>query len=120
MILPDTSIWVDQQRGLAPHLNDLLNQDWVVIHPLIVGELACGFLANRAKFLAFLQNLQSVATARDEEVLLLIESRSMYGKGIGYIDAHLLASVVMSGDRLWTHDKRLARVATDLGIGYTP
>ena len=118
MILIDTSIWVDHQRGLAVHLNGLLNSDFAITHPLIIGELACGHLANRTVFLDFLAAMQQCTVAAEDEVLLFVEMHKLYGTGIGYIDAHLLAAATLNGSRLWTRDKRLAKIASALNIHY--
>jgi predicted nucleic acid-binding protein len=118
MILVDTSVWVDHQRGSAPHLTDLLNNDLVLTHPFVVGELACGALPNRAATLSLFRNLQQCNVAAEEEVLLFLEMHTIYGRGIGYIDAHLLTSAAIAGFRLWTRDKRLAKIAMTLQINY--
>ena len=115
MILVDTSVWIDHLRSGNPALAELLEQNRVVMHPMVLGELACGNLQNRQQLLQLWQQLDSLPTARHEEVLYFIEQHRLMGKGIGYIDAHLLASVVLdAGTKLWTHDKRLARIAVEL------
>jgi predicted nucleic acid-binding protein len=121
MTLVDTSVWVDHlRRSGDPQLIALLKKNNVWTHPWIVGEIACGNLAHRARVLGELQKLPQLPVARDREVLLLIERRRLMGKGIGYIDAHLLTAAVTQGARLWTRDKRLATIAAALGILHTP
>ena len=117
MILVDTSVWVDHLRTGDEGLATLLNSAQVLIHPFILGELACGNLRNRYEVLTLLADLPGITVAADTEVLFFIEQHSLMGRGIGYIDAHLLAAVTLgSPARLWTRDKRLASVATDLGL----
>jgi predicted nucleic acid-binding protein len=95
MILVDTSIWVDHFRSKGdPHLIVLLEQNTVWVHPWIVGEIACGNLAHRATVLRDLQKLPQISVARDSEVLFLIERHRLMGRGIGYIDAHLLTAAL--------------------------
>ena len=119
MILVDTSVWVDHLRSGVPQLVALLNRSAVVMHPFVVGELACGSLRNRSALLTLLQDLPSATTATDIEALAFIERRSLHGKGIGYVDVHLLASVALTdGAALWTRDKRLRAAAEVLGCAY--
>lgn len=115
MILVDTSVWVDHLRSDDSALTELLEQNRVLMHPMILGELACGNLQNRQLLLQLWQQLQSLSTVTHEEVLYFIEQHKLMGKGIGYVDAHLLASVVLTaGTSLWTRDKRLAIIAAEL------
>ena len=89
----------------------------VMMHPFVLGELACGNLANRSEVLELLGGLPAAPSATDPEALEFIERRTLMGQGIGYIDVHLLASIALSGDaRLWTRDRRLAAVATELDL----
>ena len=119
MILVDTSVWVDFLRVGNDKLADLLNANQVLTHPFIIGELACGNLRNRAEILSLLAALPRTAAATDSEVLFLIERRRLMGRGIGYIDAHLLASAALSSAaEIWTRDKRLAALAADLGVAH--
>jgi predicted nucleic acid-binding protein len=111
MILVDTSVWVRHLRKGAPELTERLNEGLVLTHPFVVGELACGSLRHRSRFLNDLKQLPAAATATDDEALLLIEERQLWGLGIGWIDAHLLASALLSSCRLWTLDRRLAGAA---------
>lgn len=117
MILVDTSVWVDHLRRGEPQLAELLDGSGVVTHPFVVGEIACGKLADRPLILELLQALPAVVVADNDEALGFIEHHGLYGKGIGYIDVHLLASVALTdGARLWTRDKRLHSVADELGL----
>ena len=91
----------------------------VMMHPFVLGELACGNLANRSEVLELLGGLPAAPTATDPEALEFIERRALMGRGVGYIDVHLLASIVLSGDgRLWTRDSRLAAVAGELDLAF--
>lgn len=115
MILVDTSAWVDHLRSGNPLLSELLEHNRVVMHPMVLGELACGNLQNRQQLLQLWQNLDSLHSVSHDEALYFIEQNGLMGKGIGYIDVHLLASVVLAaGTRLWTRDKCLARISDDL------
>ena len=121
MILVDTSVWVDHLRAGDERLVALLNSSQVIMHPFVLGELACGNLCRRKEVLALLANLPRATLARDEEVLFFIERHKLMGRGIGYVDAHLLAAVALDGGaRLWTRDKRLHTVAWELGTADAP
>ncbi len=117
MILVDTSVWIDHLRVGDPRLSALLQDGRVLGHPLVIGELALGQLARRSEILGLLRNLPQATAASDAEVLHLVESRRLFGLGIGYLDAHLLAATrLTSGAGLWTRDKRLAGAADQLGL----
>jgi len=117
LILVDTSVWVDHLRRGDTQLAELLEGGGVVIHPFVVGEIACGTLADRPLILELLQALATVVVADNDEALGFIERHGLYGKGIGFIDVHLLASVALTaGASLWTRDKRLHSVAEELGL----
>ncbi|MEA5414153.1 type II toxin-antitoxin system VapC family toxin [Synechococcus sp. BA-132 BA5] len=116
MILVDTSVWVEHLRHGLPRLATLLQEGEVLIHPWVIGELACCNLRNRHQVLELLQGLPMATVARDAEVLLLIEGDRLMGRGIGYIDAHLLASARLSHCRLWTQYLGLAAVAQEQGL----
>ncbi len=119
MILVDTSVWVEHLRAGTPALAAALEQGAVSMHPFVLGELACGNLKNRGEVLRLLGELPGAPIATDLEALNLIERRALAGRGIGYIDVHLLASVALAGTaRLWTRDRRLAAVAADLKLAY--
>ena len=116
MILVDTSVWVEHLRRGLPRLATLLQEGEVLIHPWVIGELACGNLRNRSQVLDLLQGLPEATLASDAEVLLLIDRDRLMGRGIGYVDAHLLAAARLSDCRLWTQDRRLAAVAEEQGV----
>jgi predicted nucleic acid-binding protein len=118
MILVDTSVWVDHLRQGEPLLVQSLMQTQVATHPFVVGELACDNLKNRQTVIELLQALPPVKSALDHEVMHFIESKGLMGKGIGYIDAHLCASALISGYKLWTRDKRLLAIAQTLGCAW--
>jgi hypothetical protein len=116
MILVDTSVWIAHFRKSGSRLAELLSEALVLVHPFVVGELACGSLRNRARILSDLQALPSAVSATHEEVMRVIEERKLWGFGIGWIDAHLLASSLLLNCQLWTMDRRLVRAATGAGL----
>lgn len=117
MILVDTSVWIDHLRYGDPDLAKALEAGQVLVHPFVVGELACGNLKNRAEFLRLLRALPQAPTATEVEALAFIDGRDLLGRGIGYLDVHLLASVALEGAAaLWTRDKRLDAVAGEMGL----
>jgi predicted nucleic acid-binding protein len=118
MMLVDSSVWIDHLRHGEAELVGALNQSLILIHPFVLGELACGNLKSRASVLALLAALPAATLATDEETMAFIEQHSLMGRGIGYIDAHLCASARLSGALLWTRDKRLRDMALGLGCGY--
>jgi len=120
VILADTSIWIQHFRRRLPELAAHLNLGQIRMHPIVIGELATGTLANRQKTLALLHSLPHSSTATADECLALIETHSLYGKGVGWSDVQLLAAALLSGDVLWTLDTRLEDAAKNLGIAYTP
>jgi len=117
MILVDTSVWVSHLRHGDPRLADLLEEGGALVHPFVIGELACGNLKNRAEILSLLRALPLAAIAEHEEIMLFIERNGLLGKGLGYVDVHLLAAAVLSDVRLWTADKLLLKACADLGLG---
>jgi hypothetical protein len=115
MILVDTSVWVDHLRRGDAGLAALLDDDLVLVHPFVIGEIACGVLSDRSRTLELLANLPAATSAESDEVLAFVEQHRLFGRGIGYIDAHLLASVaLMPGSALWTRDRRLHAAALAL------
>ena len=118
MVLVDTSVWVSHLRDGNDELASLLNDGRVLCHPLIVGELACGNLKDRAVILSFLQLLPMSIEAEHNEVLLFIENNRLMGKGMGYVDVHLITSAVLMGVPIWTLDKNLAQTADSLYKNY--
>ncbi len=118
MVLVDTSVWVSHLRDGNTELADLLNNGTVLCHPFIVGELVCGNLTDRSVILSFFQLLPMSIEAEHDEVLSFIENNRLMGKGIGYVDAALIASALLTDVPIWTLDKKLAQVADDLHIKY--
>jgi len=119
LILVDTSVWVDHFRRGDSGLAGLLTHGLVVCHPFVVGELACGNLSQRDTTLSLLQDLPMSVMAEDGEARSFIERQLLYGKGLGYIDVHLLVSTKLTaGAQLWTRDRRLNAAANDLGCAY--
>ncbi len=119
MVLVDTSVWIDHLRMGDAKLADLLQAGFVCSHPMILGELACGNLKNRSEVLNLLSNLNPTIEANHDEVLQVIERYNLMGKGIGFVDAHLLAACMLTGEtKLWTRDKRLASIAHANELGY--
>ncbi len=114
MIVVDTSVRIDHLRQGDQALIEALEAGQVLVHPFVIGELACGNLVNRVEVLSRLRALPQAPVASDEEALEFIERRKLMGRGIGYLDVHLLASVALDGAELWTRDRRLATVAADL------
>lgn len=119
MILIDTSVWVDHLRRGNAQLITLLEDAKAATHPFVIGEIACGSLAKRQTVLALLQDLPMTTVADSDEVLAYIERHRLYGKGIGYVDVHLLAAVALTPDAaLWTRDKRLRTAAESLRCAF--
>jgi predicted nucleic acid-binding protein len=119
VILVDTSVWVDFFRGAdrASDLAEHLESNLVVLHPWVLGELVLGGLGpRRTAVIADLKRLPPSPLVPDEEVLELILTRQLSGRGIGWVDVHLLASALVAGCGLWTFDGRLGAVARDLGV----
>ena len=117
MILADSSIWIDHFRVGDALLIALLEREEIVAHPFVIGEIALGSFHKRVAVLQSLRELPQATVAEDTEVLVLIEKAQLFNLGIGYVDAHLLASARLSDDvRLWTRDKRLAAAASKLGL----
>ncbi len=113
MILVDTSVWIDHFRSGDTEFASLLQIGQVLAHPWVTGEIALGHLSRRSEILGLLNNLPQAKSATETEVLTLIDGHQLFGLGIGYVDAHLLAATMLTaGARLWTRDKRLAAVAT--------
>ncbi len=109
MTLVDSSVWIDHLSLGNATLEHLLRRNEVIVHPFIIGELACGSLRNRKEILGLLGKLPHAVVADHEEVLALVERKHLFGTGIGWIDAHLLASAMLSRARLLTLDKQLGR-----------
>ncbi len=117
MILVDTSVWVDHLRRRDATLAEALEAGEVLTHPFVIGELACGHLQRRGELLALLAALPAAPVATQVEALAYIERHALAGRGIGFLDVHLLAATSLAGDaKLWTRDKRLAAVAASLNL----
>ena len=120
MILADTSVWVDHLRVGDRTFSELLEACQILVHPFVIGELAMGRLRQREVILEALAELPKATVAADPEVLAFIDGEALFGRGIGYVDVHLLAAVrLTAGARLWTRDNRLRRVADELGLSFT-
>ena len=120
MILADTSIWIDHMRSPVPRLAEVVDANELLMHPMVIGELACGNLSNRERRLGDWQRFPMIPEAENEDVLSIIESRRLMGRGIGFIDAHLLCAVLNHANALlWTRDGSLNRVAKDLGVAFS-
>jgi predicted nucleic acid-binding protein len=121
LILVDTSIWIDHLRVDNPALKTLLDAGRVLMHPFVIGELALGRMRQREMILAALSDLPRAELATDAEVLGFVDRQALFGRGIGYVDVHLLASVrLAAGAQIWTRDTRLRDVAEELGLAMTP
>jgi predicted nucleic acid-binding protein len=118
MVLVDSSVWVEHLRSGDIGLENLLNEGHVVCHLFIVGELACGNLSNRSEILSLLHALPLATHAEHEEVMHFIENYSLMGKGLGYIDMHLMVSALLTKVPIWTLDNKLKEVSLKLGIEY--
>lgn len=119
MILVDTSIWIDHLRGTDAGLAALLHEGQVLMHPHVLGEIALGSLKNRAAVLDAMSDLPQTVVATDEEVLGFIATHALFGLGIGFTDAHLLAAAMLvPGTRLWTRDRRLSAASLRLGLAH--
>jgi predicted nucleic acid-binding protein len=116
MILVDTSVWIEHLRARNDRLRTLLFDEQVLCHPFVVGELACGTLQNREEILTMLKALPEAHLLEHEEVMTFVEARRIYGRGIGWVDAHLLASTLLTECTLWTFDKPLRRAAAALDV----
>ena len=120
MILADTSVWIDHLRSPVPRLAELVGADELLMHSMVLGELACGNLSNRERSLGDWRRFPMIPEAEHGDVLSTIESRSLMGRGIGFIDAHLLCAVLNHENALlWTRDGSLHRVAADLGVAFS-
>lgn len=117
MILVDTSVWIDHLRQNNPTLSNLLGHRRILAHPFVAGELALGSLKQRDVILSALRGLPRALVATDEEVHAYIDHHALFGLGIGYVDAHLLAATSLTlGAQFWSRDKRLCGVAARLGV----
>ena len=115
MTLVDTSVWVEHLRYDHPRLRNRLEQGAVSVHPFVAGEIACGSLQNRREVLDRLDALPRAPQATDAEVRTLLERRALHGRGIGWVDAHLIASALLANAPFWTLDRRLRAAADAAG-----
>ena len=119
MVLADTSIWIDHLRAENAGLAELLDSNEILMHPMVIGELACGNLANRRAILETLIELPAIRTVEYGEVLDFIEQHRLMGRGVDYVDVHLLAAVAMADSTLlWTRDRRLMDAAVGLNLAW--
>jgi predicted nucleic acid-binding protein len=116
MILVDTSVWIEHLRAGHDRLKTLLFDERVLCRPFIVGELACATLQKRNEILSMLKALPEAHLLEHDEVLSFLQARRLHGRGIGWVDAHLLASTLLTGCTLWTFDKPLRRAAAALNV----
>ncbi len=121
MILADSSVWIDHLRKGDPQLADLLLREQIVIHTMVLAELACGSLEDRERVLLLWRRLPRLGAVSDATAMQFLERHRLMSRGIGYVDVHLLAAVTeRQGARLWTKDRRLADIAQELGLGFPP
>lgn len=119
--LVDSGIWIDHLRGGDPDLHAALMAERILGHPFVTGEIAMGSLKDRAEVLDLLARLPQAGKARDSEVFALVERQALFSLGLGWVDAHLLASALLTPDaRLWTRDRRLREAAKRLGVAGAP
>jgi predicted nucleic acid-binding protein len=118
MILLDTSVWVDHLRQGDAAAVRLLESGQAGAHAFVIGELACGNLKSRVRVIELIQSLPRLPMATDDEVLYFVERHRLIGRGIGYVDVHLLAAAAIGRAPLWTRDKRLREIAAELGVAY--
>jgi len=119
VILVDSSVWIDHFNKSDSHLIEILDQSEVSVHPMVIGELALGSIRDRGTVLDLLDDLPLAENASHPEVMALIETRQLYGRGLSFVDAQLLASAAISPETsLWTRDKRLRSAALEMGTAH--
>ncbi len=118
MILIDTSVWVDHFRSENRILTTLLMQGAIVMHEFVVGELAVGNFRNRKSMLNLLDSIPKLSKLTHDEFIYFLEKNSIYGKGVGFVDIHLLGSTKLAGVKIWTLDKRLLELAKNQNLDY--
>ena len=116
-MLVDTTIWIDHLRRGDTSLAAMLEQEQVCVHPFVIGEVACGHLTDRPDVLGSMQALPMLPIVRHADVMDFVDRHRLMGRGLGWVDMHLLASVSTSGEQLMTRDKRLRAAAEELGLG---
>jgi predicted nucleic acid-binding protein len=117
MVLADTSVWIEHFRRGRAELAERLAEGLILMHPFVSGELACGNLKDRAVVLSYLDSLPVAKMATQAEALQFMDRHKLWGRGLGWIDVHLLASALLSDCLLWTLDKTLARARAELSVG---
>ena len=115
-MLVDTSVWIDHVRRPEPKLIALLDENDVHVHPFVIGELACGHLRPRHELTLLIQKLPSLPAVDHEEAMIFLERHALHGRGVGWIDLHLLASTMLARTTLWTRDRHMGAVAQALHI----
>jgi predicted nucleic acid-binding protein len=120
VILVDTSVWIDHFRSRSGLLVKLLDQQRVLLHPFVLGEIACGNLKQRQEIISLLHALPTLQSAGHDDILYFIDHHNLMGRGVGLIDVHLLASCLMQRCLLWTADKRLKAVSQELDTAFDP
>jgi predicted nucleic acid-binding protein len=119
-MLVDTSVWIEHFRRSQPALVTALERGDVQCHEFVLGELACGSLPRREEVLTLMQTLPRLAAVTHDEAMALVGERRLWARGLGWIDVHLLAAALVGGAGLWTLDRRLRKIAQDLGVGWEP
>ncbi len=119
MVIVDTSVWVSHLRHGNSTLQKLLQEGRVASHPFVIGELACGNISNRTEIISLMQALPMLDGVEQEELLLFIKHNKMMGKGLGFVDVHLLAAAMLAGIPLWTQDKKLKQACSQLNIDFS-
>ena len=117
-ILADSSVWIDYLRHPEPSFTFLLRRDLIRCHPFVLGEVALGHVKSRDKVIAMLKSIMPVRAAADDEVLAMIQRDRLFGRGVGYVDCHLLAAARLDRSLLWSRDRRLMAIAEELGIAF--
>jgi predicted nucleic acid-binding protein len=120
VVLVDTSVWINHFKSGNNYLSDLLLRQKVLVHPFVVGELACGSLKNREIILQYLDDLPKSLCPDHDEAINFLNARELYSKGLGWIDINLLLSTIYSESKLWTMDQRLRAIAIKSGVNYSP
>lgn len=119
MILVDASVWINHLQTSSRLLSQLLDLEQVLSHPFVVGELACGNLANRREIISLLHSLPAAPKVDDDEILFFVERHKLMGRGLGLVDVHLPASTTIGGDSIWTTDNSLRIAARNMGIEFS-
>jgi predicted nucleic acid-binding protein len=117
VILADTSVWIGHFRSVDDKMLSLIKLRMILCHPYVIGEIILGSLSNRDEILSNLQDFPKAPVAQNEDVLQLIATHRLFGRGIGYVDVHLVASALLQpGTQLWSRDKKLKAAAEELGV----